>query len=501
MVKSFHVSNDSNASFYAGILISAFALSEALTGIFWGGVSDKWGRKPVLLLGCVGTLVSLLIVGFARNFWVALAGRIVGGVLNGNIGVIQTMVGELVKKPEHEPKAYAVMPFVWSIGTIIGPALGGTFANPAKTFPSVFSRDGLFGTFPYLLPNLLCALLLMISITLGYFFLYETHPDLQPTGGNSDHNSSSSVTTPLVAHAGAIDDSGADLRTDSYGTFNQIEFRHNEHWTLDTDGSSRPHSLSDKTRATFLTWPIFMLVVALGIYTYHSMTYDHLLPIFLQDDRLDDISIMQESFFHLSGGLGLSTQRVGLIMSVNGIIALFIQAVIFPALANWLGVWRVFVMVTVLHPIAYFIVPYLALLPPSLLYPGLYTCLTIRNFFNILAYPVLLILLKQASPSPSMLGKINGLAASVGAACRTISPPVSGLLYGLGTQIGFSGLAWWGSAAVALVGGLQLYFIPLEKDDAATIRAAAPCVADLSNADAKSEIIHILVTELHQEEV
>jgi predicted MFS family arabinose efflux permease len=47
-------------------------------------------------------MLSLLIVGFSTNFWVALAGRVVGGVLNGNIGVIQTMVGELVKKPEHE---------------------------------------------------------------------------------------------------------------------------------------------------------------------------------------------------------------------------------------------------------------------------------------------------------------------------------------------------------------------------------------------------------------
>jgi predicted MFS family arabinose efflux permease len=63
---------------------------------------------------------SLLLVGLAPNFWVALLGRIIGGALNGNIGVIQTMVGELVKRPEHEPKAYAVMPFVWSIGTIIG---------------------------------------------------------------------------------------------------------------------------------------------------------------------------------------------------------------------------------------------------------------------------------------------------------------------------------------------------------------------------------------------
>jgi predicted MFS family arabinose efflux permease len=47
-------------------------------------------------------MLSLLIVGFATNFWVALFGRVAGGILNGNIGVIQTMVGELVKRPEHE---------------------------------------------------------------------------------------------------------------------------------------------------------------------------------------------------------------------------------------------------------------------------------------------------------------------------------------------------------------------------------------------------------------
>jgi len=47
-------------------------------------------------------MLSLLIVGFSTNFWVALFGRVIGGTLNGNIGVIQTMVGELVKRPEHE---------------------------------------------------------------------------------------------------------------------------------------------------------------------------------------------------------------------------------------------------------------------------------------------------------------------------------------------------------------------------------------------------------------
>lgn len=70
-------------------------------GIYWGALSDRIGRKPVLLIGCAGTLVSMVALGFATNIWVAVLGRLFGGALNGNIGVIQTMVGELVKRPEH----------------------------------------------------------------------------------------------------------------------------------------------------------------------------------------------------------------------------------------------------------------------------------------------------------------------------------------------------------------------------------------------------------------
>lgn len=416
------------------------------------------------------------------------------------------MVGELVTKPEHERKptksadtviqlkfparAYAVMPFVWSIGTIIGPAIGGTFARPSISMPSVFSPTGIFATFPYLLPNLICAVFLLVSILFGYFFLIETHPDMQAWSTQEDLNHTTAE-TPLMATAGATADSAVDLRADTYGTFNTVDIHEEKQWLLNADYSSRPVSITSVNQSKIFTRKIVMLIVALGIFTYHSMSYDHLLPIFLQDER----SAASAGPFDIPGGLGLTTQNVGIIMSINGLIALFIQAIIFPLFAGWLGVWKTFVMVTVLHPIAYFVVPYLAFLPGDAVYAGIYACLTIRNFTSILAYPVLLILLKEATPSASVLGKVNGLAASAGAACRTIAPPIAGYLYGVGAQVGFTGLAWWGSAVVAIAGAIQIFWIRRTKNKIAVIRPMASFIRTAMPEERNEEVFHIVVAD------
>ncbi|ATZ52144.1 hypothetical protein BCIN_07g06440 [Botrytis cinerea B05.10] len=453
LVKKFKVGNEDDASFYAGLLISAFALAESLTGMYWGGLSDRIGRKPVLLAGCCGTMLSMIMVGFASNIWVALLGRALGGFLNGNIGVIQTMVGEMVTKKEHEPRAYSVMPFVWSIGTIIGPAIGGTFADPTVTFPNIFSPDGIFNTFPYLLPNLMCAGLLFISILAGYFLLQETHPDMQPRVSLPD-DTYHSEETPLMATADAIKIPAVDLRAETYGTF---EGSDDSEWR-NTPTKFAPPQIFNKN--------VVALIIALGIFTYHSMTYDHLLPIFLEDTKgpRESISIMTSEFM-MPGGLGLSVQQVGVIMSINGIIALFVQAFIFPWAAEFLGTYKLFIVVSVLHPIAYLMVPILVYLPASYLYAGLYTTLFVRNLLSILIYPVLLILIKEATPSPNVLGKVNGLAASAGAACRTVAPPVAGYLYALGSKTNFTALAWLGSALVAMVGAAQCFMVHRTRRD------------------------------------
>lgn len=231
------------------------------------------------------------------------------------------------------------------------------------------------------------------------------------------------------------------------------------------------------------------------------MTYDHLLPIFLQDKRANDISAFELRPATFAGGLGLSVQEVGIIMSANGVIALIVQAVIFPCMATWFGVWRLLAFVTIGHPLAYFIVPYLPLLPVNLVYPAIYTCLAIRNFLSILAYPLLLIMIKEAAPSPSHLGKINGLAASTGAACRTVASPIAGLLYGQSIELHFTPLAWWASCLVAMFGALQVPFLSREarKFNSRVHVSARGCLRSKYNVP-KNEVVRIVVEEVEETE-
>jgi hypothetical protein len=332
--------------------------------------------------------------------------------------------------------------------------------------------------------------LLLGSIILGYFFLYETHPDMQPWSTEADL-ATTSAETPLMPTQGSTAHAAANLATESYGTFDTVNVEEEEVWRVKPNG--RPASIDSASSDKVFTRKVIMLVVALGIFCTHCMQYDVLLPVFLQDEWNSD----PEAPF--AGGLGLSTQTVGIIMSVNGFIALFVQAVIFPLMASWFGIYKLFVICAVGQPLAYFVVPYLAVIPKEWVFTGIYACLTVRNIFQIIAYPVILIMLKEASPSPNCLGKINGLAASTGAACRMVGSPVAGYLYGLGSRLDFTALAWWASAVIALLGTAQVPFVERTKNKTAHVGPAAPCrliPAGTPENEQKEQVVHITIEDM-----
>jgi MFS family permease len=89
---------DSTIATQAGIIQGAFAAAQLCTAMLWGQMSDRKGRKNVILLGLAGATLSCIGFGFSTTFYQALLFRSLGGALNGNVGVMRTMVSEIIKE-------------------------------------------------------------------------------------------------------------------------------------------------------------------------------------------------------------------------------------------------------------------------------------------------------------------------------------------------------------------------------------------------------------------
>lgn len=119
---------DSTISSQAGIIQAAFPFAQFLTAMLWGRFADSphGGRKKAICIGLLGTMCSILGFGFSHSFGMAVAFRLLGGVLNGNIGVMRTMISEIIKEKKYQSRAFLLLPMTFNIGVIIGPILGTT---------------------------------------------------------------------------------------------------------------------------------------------------------------------------------------------------------------------------------------------------------------------------------------------------------------------------------------------------------------------------------------
>lgn len=117
---------DSTIASQGGVLTAAFAAAQFLTAVWWGRAADTpWiGRKKVLLIGLTGTAIASIGVGFSKTFYQALFFRALAGCLNGNIGVMRTMLSELIQEKRYQSRAFLLLPMCFNIGVVIGPLLG-----------------------------------------------------------------------------------------------------------------------------------------------------------------------------------------------------------------------------------------------------------------------------------------------------------------------------------------------------------------------------------------
>jgi len=117
---------ESTISYQAGVIGAAFPATQFMTAMLWGRFSDSeyGGRKRTIYLGLLGTMLSIIGFGFSRNFTMAVTFRCLGGILNGNVGVMRTMISEIIKERKYQSRAFLILPMIFNVGVLVGPILG-----------------------------------------------------------------------------------------------------------------------------------------------------------------------------------------------------------------------------------------------------------------------------------------------------------------------------------------------------------------------------------------
>ena len=146
-----------------GLLLSVNVFIGFFSGILWGALSDKFGRRPILLICRFGTLVGYVILAFSNNITMVLISRIVDGTFSRSVQIVLTIIGDTVPS-EQRGKEMSKAGAAWIVGGLVGPGIG-----------ALFSGSGIFGL------GMINAVLTGFAFLLTWFTLKESNPSMVGT--------------------------------------------------------------------------------------------------------------------------------------------------------------------------------------------------------------------------------------------------------------------------------------------------------------------------------
>uniref|UniRef100_A0A2P2JQ36 Major facilitator superfamily (MFS) profile domain-containing protein n=4 Tax=Rhizophora mucronata TaxID=61149 RepID=A0A2P2JQ36_RHIMU len=414
MIRDFHIAKqEEDIGYYAGYVGSSFMLGRALTSVFWGLVADRYGRKPVILIGTFAVVVFNTLFGLSVNFWMAVITRFLLGSFNGLLGPMKAYASEVFRE-EHHALGLSTISTSWGIGLIIGPSLGGFLAQPADKYPTIFSKDSLFGRFPYFLPCLSISLF-ALGVGIASFWLPESlhmHNENQ-ISSNDSYDAVETASDGSKANKGKSDIEG-----------------------------KKPTSKTSLLK----NWPLMSSIIVYCVFSIQDMAFSEIFSLWAVSPRK-------------LGGLSYTTAEVGEVLAISGFSLLVFQLSLYPLMERIFGpviICRIGGVFSILLLSSF---PFIGMLS-GLSLNILLNCASIAR--NVLGVSIVtgLFILQNKSVDQHQRGAANGIAMTGMSLCKGVAPAVAGAVFSWaqkrrdasflpGVQIVFFGMS--GVAAIGVL--------------------------------------------------
>jgi len=171
LVQYFDMASDkSSTGYFAGVLTCALMTGRTISSPFWGWVIDKWGRKPVLLIGLFFAGALSVAFGFVQNYTMAVLIRFGIGLFAPLSVVTKTCVSEVCPESK-QAGAMSYYSMIWLTSSVVGSVIGGVLVDPKSTG---IAPSGPLADYPFLLPNLITAIVAFTALGGVFIWLEET---------------------------------------------------------------------------------------------------------------------------------------------------------------------------------------------------------------------------------------------------------------------------------------------------------------------------------------
>lgn len=451
--------------YYAGFLMSTYQLGQMVTSYCLGRLADtpSFGRKRVVLLGLASCTLPQIIFGMSPNFAFALSARFVMGLPNGIVLAAKALAPDLVP-PHEQGLAMSLVAAMWGLGNVLGPALGGLLS---ETGPS----DSILGTFPYLLPNLLCAVTAFFAMFAVHHLLPETRqglavsdevmgsqPSVEAVGTRSSIELESSLAqqtpephvaleapnkrpeiadSPHIPARPCFDSTSAkacaaEARTSSSSTAEQPEQERGTPAHVGVaessggGGARRPPAALVPPRALP---PLLLYALLAGT----AIMFDECLPLW---------SVAPKA----SGGLALGTAAIGGLLTVSGAALLLFQLILLPILTARMSYTYLFKASNAVCAVCYVLLPTVAKLPEAARWPLLLATIVLVRCVQGASFVTIFVTINNAVLARER-GRVQGLAMAGAAAMRALGPVLGASLF-----------AWSLTNGLGVL-GLDVYFV------------------------------------------